>query len=275
MIDVLHFEFMQNALMAAMLASIACGVIGSLVVVNRIVFLSGAVAHAAYGGLGLASFMGWPVLPCAVGFSVAASGAMASVTARNMQQADSIIGVMWAGGMALGMILLDFTPGYNVDLMSFLFGSILAVPTQDLWLMAGLDVLILCVTLTLYKDFEAMSYDGAFAGVRGVPVVALHFVLLAMIGASVVMVIRVVGLILVIALLSIPPGIVMHRAPSLFSMMWRAALLAAGFCVAGLALAYVFDLTSGAAIIAVAVVVYAVCGLGARVQKRRAMKRLK
>lgn len=273
MIEALQFDFMQNALMAAMLASIACGVIGSLVVVNRIVFLSGAVAHAAYGGLGLASFMGWPVLPCTVGFSLAASGAMAAVTARDMRRADSMIGVMWAGGMALGMILLDFTPGYNVDLMSFLFGSILAVPLQDLWLMAGVDVVIIAICLFFYKDFEAMSYDVVFAGVRGVPVVAMHFLLMGMIGASVVMVIRVVGLILVIALLSIPPGLVKGHAPSLFAMMWRAALVAAGFCIAGLALAYQFDLTSGAAIIAVAVVVYVLCGIVSRLQKRRQLKR--
>ncbi|NJB68739.1 zinc transport system permease protein [Desulfobaculum xiamenense] len=266
MIDALQFEFMRNALWAGLLASIACGVIGSLVVVNRIVFLSGAVAHAAYGGLGLASFMGWPVLPCTVGFSLAASGAMAAVTARDMRRADTVIGVMWAGGMALGIILLDFTPGYNVDLMSFLFGSILAVPTPDLWLMAGLDVLIVGTALYFYKDFEVMSYDAEFAAVRGVPVRVLHFVLLGMIGASVVMVIRVVGLILVIALLSIPPGMVMGRAPSLLSMMWRSALLSTAFCVAGLMLAYHFDLTTGAAIIAVAVVAYVACGAVSRVR---------
>ncbi|SKA65068.1 metal ABC transporter permease [Desulfobaculum bizertense] len=269
MMDILQFEFMRNAFAAGLLASIACGVIGTLVVVNRLVFLSGAVAHTAYGGLGLASFMGWPVMPCAVGFSLAASGAMAAVTARDRHRSDTLIGVMWAGGMAFGILLLDFTPGYNVDLMSFLFGSILAVPVQDLWVMAGLDCAILLTTLIFYKNFEALSYDCEFAEVRGVPVVGLYFLLLAMVGVSVVMIIRVVGLILVIALLSIPPGIAIHRTNSLLGMMWRSTLLAALFCCVGLICAYHFDLTSGASIIAVAVVSYLFIGVYDFFMKKR------
>ncbi|WP_126381405.1 metal ABC transporter permease [Desulfovibrio ferrophilus] len=254
MIEALSYEFMRNALYAGLLASVVCGVIGTLVVVNRIVFLAGAVAHAAYGGVGLAYFLGWPVLPCTVGFSVAAGGLMAGATAKGMDKADRFIGALWAGGMALGILLLDFTPGYNVDLMSFLFGSIMAVPRADIWMMLALDVLIIVLVLYFYKDFMALSFDREFAATRGIPVLMLHFLMLAMVGASVVMVIRVVGLILVIALLTIPSSIALSRARSLGGMMALSTVLAAVFCMIGLALAYALNLTSGAAIISVAVV---------------------
>lgn len=258
MLDALSYTFMQNALWAGVLAGVICGVIGALVVANRIVFLAGAVAHAAYGGVGLAFFMGWPVLPCTVGFSVAAGGAMATATSKGLDRADRAIGALWAGGMACGILLMDFTPGYNADLMSYLFGSIMAVPRTDVWLMAVLAAVVLGVVLVYYKGFVALSFDREYARTRGVPVAMLHFLLLAMVGVSVVMVIRVVGLILVIALLSIPAGIAQSRSRSLLGMMCLSSVLAVGFCVAGLALSYAYDLTSGAAIIAVAVVVYCV-----------------
>lgn len=256
MLDALSYSFMQNALMAGVLAGIVCGVIGALVVANRIVFLAGAVAHAAYGGVGLAFFMGWPVLPCTVGFSVAASGVMAAATAKGTDRADRAIGALWAGGMALGILLLDFTPGYNADLMSYLFGSIMAVPRSDVWLMAALTAVVLALALAFHKGFLSLSFDREYARTRGIPVAALHFLLLAMVAVSVVMVIRVVGLILVIALLSIPAGIAQSRARSLLSMMALSSILAVAFCLAGLALSYAFDLTSGASIIAVAVAAY-------------------
>ena len=252
MIEALSFDFMRHAVLAGLLASVACGVIGSLVVVNRVVFVAGGISHAAYGGVGLAFFLGLPVLPVTISFSVAVSAVMAAVTFGRGERADTVVGVLWAAGMAFGIILMDFTGGYNVDLMSFLFGSILAVPASDLWLMAGLAALLLAVTAVHYRGFMAMSFDPEFAGLRGVPVKILHFVMLAMIAASIVMIIRVVGLILVIALLTIPPYLSERRSRSLMAMMGVSALYSALFCMAGLALAYAFDLTSGASIIAVA-----------------------
>ncbi len=250
--DVLHLEFMQNALLAGILASIICGVIGSLVVVNRIVFLSGGVAHASYGGVGLAFFLGLPVMPVTTLFALGVSMIMAWVTLHRKDRADTVIGVLWAAGMAFGIILLDITPGYNVDLMSYLFGSILAVPRADLLPMVGLAALVLGVTLACYRGFQVMSFDEDFARARGVPVDFLHFLLLGLIALCVVMIIRVVGLILVIALLTIPPFIAERRSRSLGGMMLRSSLLSVFFCVVGLWISYALDITSGAAIIAVA-----------------------
>lgn len=252
MIDALHYAFMQNALMAGLLASVACGVMGSLVVVNRMVFLAGGIAHAAYGGVGLAFFLGLPVLPCALGFTTSASVAMSAATLNRTERTDTVIGVLWAVGMATGILLMDLTPGYNVDLMSFLFGSILTVPRIDLWIMLALDVVIIAFTALTYKDLLVMSFDREFAKTRGVPVTLLHFLLPALTAAAVVMIVQVVGLILVIALLTIPPYLAERTSRSLGGMMVLASLYAMVFCLGGLWLSYSFDLTSGASIIAVA-----------------------
>jgi zinc transport system permease protein len=254
--EALQFEFMRNALLAGILVSITCGLIGSLVVVNRIVFISGGIAHAAYGGIGLAFYAGISPTLGAAGFSVLVSLIMGLISMKSKHRADTYIGVLWAIGMAVGVILIDLTPGYNVDLMSYLFGSILAVPKTDLWFMVPMDMFILLVVLIFYKEFIAMSYDEEFAFVVGIPVRVLYLILLCMIGLSVVMIIRVVGLILVIALLTIPPYIAEKYTRSLGRMMVLASLLGILFTLSGLWLSYRFNLTSGATIIMVAGVAF-------------------
>ncbi|MBF0574075.1 MAG: metal ABC transporter permease [Desulfamplus sp.] len=250
--EILQFEFMRNALMAGLLASIICGIMGTLVVVNRIVFLSGGIAHAAYGGIGLGFYFGLPYLPSTLGFSLVVSILMAVVTMKAKHRADTIIGVIWAVGMALGIILIDLTPGYNVDLMSYLFGSILTVPKSDLFMMLAMAIIITGLSLFYYKDILAMSYDEEFAKIRGVPVKVIYIALISLLAITVVVVIQVVGLILIIALLTIPPFIVERYARSLGSMMIWSSFAGMLFTVCGLWISYVFDVTSGAAIIMVA-----------------------
>ncbi len=252
MIEALQFEFMRNALLAGLLASIVCGMIGTLIVVNRIVFLSGGIAHAAYGGIGIAFFFGWPHMVGTIGFSLIIAMLMAVITIKARHRADTIIGVLWAVGMALGVILIDLTPGYNVDLMSYLFGSILSVPDSDLILMAAICVLVFLIVFYYYHDLLAISYDEEFARLRGVPVTFLYFLLIGMTALSIVMIIRLVGLILVIALLTIPPFIAEKFSKSLFQMMGVSTALCAIFSVTGLWLSYAFNVTSGASIIMVA-----------------------
>ena len=249
MIEALHLEFMQNALVAGILTSIICGVIGTLVVVNRLVFLSGGIAHSAYGGIGLAFFFGLPYMVGAIGFALFSAMIMAAVSLKSKHRADTIIGVMWAMGMAFGILLLDITPGYNVDLMSYLFGSILSVPKSDIITMIIIGVLILGLIVYFFQDLLAMSYDEEFAQIRGVPVKRLYFMLIGIVAVTVVMVVQVVGLILVIALLTIPPYIAEKYTKSLISMMVVACFLGMIFTTGGLWLSYSFDMTSGAAII--------------------------
>ena len=256
MIELLQFDFMRNALWAALLCSALCGILGTMVVVKRYVILAGGVAHAAYGGVGLALYAGISPRVGAVGFSLALALFMAWVMLKKAARADSIIGVIWASGMAAGIIFADLTPGYGSDLMSYLFGSILAVTPEDLYLMAALLAAAMSVGIPWSREIAAFSYDEDFARTRGVPVTLLHFVVVVLISVAVVLIIRIVGLILVIALLTIPPSVAEKYSRSLWTMMGISCVLSALFCISGLALAVRFNLTAGAAIILVASSVY-------------------
>ncbi|MBU1566668.1 MAG: metal ABC transporter permease [Proteobacteria bacterium] len=256
MIEALQFEFMRNALYAGILTSIICGIIGTLIVVNRLVFLAGGIAHSAYGGIGLAFFFGLPYMLGAIGFSFVVAMIMAGVSLKAKERADTIVGVLWAIGMASGILLLDLTPGYNVDLMSYLFGSILSVPRSDLVSMAAIGVIILFLVSYFFRDLLAMSYDEEFAQIRGMPVKRLYYMLIGLVAVTVVMVVQVVGLILVIALLTIPPSIAEKYTKSLAKMMLCSCFLGMVFTTGGLWLSYSYDLTSGAAIIFLAGIVF-------------------
>jgi len=252
MSEMLQYEFMQHAFLAGILVSIAAGIIGTLIVTNKMVFLAGGIAHSAYGGIGLSLFFGFSMLLGASAFAVVSAIFMAYLTYDKKIRVDTVIGVIWAVGMAIGIVFIDLTPGYNVDLMSYLFGSILAVPVEDLWYMAVLDVAIIIIVTLFYKSFLAISYDFEFAKLRGIPVKFFYFLLLALTALTVVIAIRVVGLILVIAILTIPTYIAEQISCSLSKMMLYTSLLAAAFTTIGLMAAFKFDITSGAAIILVA-----------------------
>ena len=255
------YGFMRNALLAGVLVSIACGIIGTLVVLNRIVFISGGIAHAAYGGVGIAYFLGADPVLGAVGFSLLSSLAMGLVHRKEGQRADTIIGVMWAIGMAIGIIFLSLSPGYKADLMSFLFGSILAVSTMDLWLMAGIALLSLVFMLLFYWKLLALSFDQTFATVRNVPVGPLYLAMITLIGLTVVIAMRVVGLIMVIALLTIPPAIANLYLKDMRAIMALSAALSMLFCTVGLIISYVLNFPSGAVIILVAGLAYVLAAL--------------
>ncbi|WP_028574587.1 metal ABC transporter permease [Desulfonatronovibrio hydrogenovorans] len=256
MLEILQYEFMRNALWAGLLISIACGIIGALVVVNRIVFISGGIAHASYGGIGLAFFAGFsPNLGASLAALVSAL-VMGLVSRGRKHRADTVIGVIWAVGMSAGIVLIDLTPGYNVDLMSYLFGSILMVPGRDLFFMASLNLIIFLLVFLFYKDFLAMSYDEEFALAMGVPVGSLYFLLLAMVAMTVVMTIQVVGLILVIALLTIPSYLAEKYTASLKSMMIWAVVISLIFTQTGIWLSFHLNLSTGATIVLVAAVFF-------------------
>ena len=254
MIEALSYEFMQNALIAGVIVSLISGIIGSLIVANRMVFLAGGIAHAAYGGIGIAVFTGIPIFLGTSLFAVVAALFMAFVTINQREKTDTFIGLIWAVGMAIGIILVDLTPGYNVDLMSYLFGSILAVNSDDLYFMGGLFVTILFVITFCYRDILAVSYDSEYAALSGINVKFFYTLILILSALTVVIAIKVVGLILVIALLTIPIYIAQNLSSSLFSMMLLSGFIASIFTIIGLWFSYSFNLTSGACIILVSAV---------------------
>lgn len=258
MLEVLQYDFIQNALIAGILISIAAGIIGSLVVVNKITFLTGGIAHSSYGGIGLAIYLGIPVLFGATIFAVLTAIIIAIITIKNRNRIDSIIGMMWASGMAIGIVFVDLTPGYNVDLMSYLFGSIIAVSKDDILYMSFLDIFIISIIVFFYKEILAVSYDSEFASLRGINVKFFYTLILVLAGLCVVAAIKAVGLILVIALLTIPTYLAESFASRLSSMMIISSILATIFTILGLVVSYMYDISSGASIIIVAVVILAI-----------------
>lgn len=254
MLEALSYEFMQNALIAGILVSFVAGIIGSLIVVNRMVFLAGGIAHAAYGGIGIAIFSGIPIFLGTSIFAVIAALFMAFVTIKQKDKIDTFIGLIWAVGMAIGIILVDLTPGYNVDLMSYLFGSILAVERTDIYFMTALFVSILFVLAFWYRDILAVSYDSEYAELSGINVKFFYTLILILSALTVVIAIKVVGLILVIALLTIPIYIAQNLSSTLYGMMAISGFVASFFTITGLWFSYSFDLTSGACIILVSAV---------------------
>lgn len=245
-------SFLQSAVIAGVLASIACGLIGSYVVVMRISYLAGGIAHSVMGGMGIAYFLGGSPFVGALIAAVISALIIGLVKLYWQAREDTLIGALWASGMALGIIFISQTPGYQVDLMSYLFGNILLVAEDDLWLMAGMDVVIVGAIALLYRPFQAVAFDPEFARLRGLPVNLLYLLLLCIVALTVVLLIQVVGLILVIALLTLPAAIAGHYVRTLSSLMALATLLGLGFTSTGLALSYGPDLPAGATIILLA-----------------------
>ena len=256
MLEILAVDFVQNALIASFLISIAAGIIGSVVVINKMSFAAGGVAHGAYAGVGVAFFAGFAPFLGALGAAVILGLLIAFFSFEKNERFDSLIGAIWAFGMALGIVFSELSDGYTSDLMSYLFGSILAVSKADLALMAGFDLLFLLFAILLYPRLCAFSFDSEFARLRGVGVKPLYYTLCVLIALCVVMSIQIVGLVLVIALLTIAPSIAERFAKSLAQMMIYSALFAFVFCVLGLVLAFYLNLSSGASIIIIATLVF-------------------
>ena len=267
--SVLAYDFMRNALLASVLVSLTCGTIGTLVVLNRIVMVSGGIAHAAYGGVGLAYFFGFDPVLGAIGFGLVSSLAMGLTQRKLHERADTIIGVLWAIGMATGIIFVSLSPGYKADLMSYLFGSILAVSVLDLGLMLAVAILAILFIWLFYRPLQAISFDETFAAVRNLPVTGLYLAMIVVVGLAVVISMRVVGLILVIAFLTIPAAIA-----NMFSRrIWEIMLLAVGmglvFSVTGLLLSYSLNLPAGAVIILIMGLAYLLASLVKSVNSSR------
>lgn len=256
MIEVLAMAFFRNALLAGLLASIACGVIGTYVVVRRMVSLSGGISHAAFGGIGLGYFLGFDPLVSATIFTVAVALGMGELSMRRRQNLETLIGAVWATGMALGILFVYLTPGFAPDLFGYLFGNILLVPESDLLLMVALVVVILAVVALFFREFFAVTFDEEYARVMNLPTERIMLLLLVLVALTVVMLIQVVGIILVIALLTIPAAIAREFSSHLGRMMALAVALGAVFTVSGIFLSYFFNVPSGSTIILVSAAVY-------------------
>ena len=250
------FELFSNSIVAIILLSFAIGIIGSLMLINRYSYLAASIAHGSYGGIGIALYFGFSLLLGTTLFALVLAFFVAFITYHYPHRKDMLIGIVWAVGMSIGIVFVDLTPGYNVDLLSFLFGDILMVPKEDLVYMGVVDIVLLISATLFYNHFLAISYDRDFALLRGVNVKFLHFFLLILIALTVVMSIRSVGLILIIAMFSIPPFIAEKFTNSLKSMMILSAIIALIFSLVGLYFSYIFNISATASIIITLAIIF-------------------
>ncbi len=260
--------FLQTALVAGLLASIGCGLMGTYVVVKRIAFLAGGIAHSVLGGMGAALYFGFDPLIGALAAAVIAALLIGWVRLRWQAREDTLIGALWAIGMAVGILFIAKTLGYGTDLMSYLFGNILLVPAESLWFMGSLDVLLLVVVGAYRYQFLAVAFDEEHARLRDIPVTFFYLLLLVLVAVTVVLLIQVVGLILVLALLTLPAAVAGHYVHSLGAMMLLATLLGAAVSTLGLAVSYGPDLPAGPTIVLLAGSLYVVSVLSMRALAR-------
>ncbi len=252
----LQFGFLQSAVLAAVLASIGCGFIGTFVVVKRISFIAGGIAHSVLAGIGAAVYFGFAPLLGALLAAVAAALLVGLIRIYGKQQEDTLIAAMWAVGMAIGVVLISKSPGYQADLSSYLFGNILLIEKSSLWIMFVLDIILLIIISSYYRQFLAVTFDEEFARLRGVPVTFFYLLLLVMVAITVVLLVQIVGLILVLALLTLPAAIAAHHVHSLGRMMLVSSIIGVSVSLLGLALSFGPDLPSGPTIILLTAAVY-------------------
>lgn len=249
--DILSYEFMRNAVIAGIMASIVCGVVGPFVVTKRMVFISGGLSHAAFGGLGIAYWLGIKPLYGAIAFVVFNALILAEMEDDRTYRNDLIIGILWAVGVAVGVIFIYMTPGYAPDLMSFLFGNVLIVSHADLINTAVLVSIVTISVFLFFRGFVLIAFDEDYARAKQLPVKALNRGLIILTAVSIVTLIQVVGIILVIALLTIPVAIANEVSMNFKKIMFLSALLGIFICIVGLFLSYFSELPSGASIVLV------------------------
>lgn len=252
-----QYAFMRHAVIGIILASIVCGIIGTIVVEKKLVMMSGGIAHTAFGGIGMGYFLAIEPMIGALVFSVLSALGIAKINKSSNTNADTLIGMFWSLGMALGIIFIAFTPGYPPDMNSYLFGNILRVSSMDVKIMGILDVTVVGVVIILFNYFKAYLFDEEFTEVLGINTIFLEYVAYVMIACTIVVLIRVVGIILVIALLTVPPAIAKQFTFNLKYIMIISCVLGIIFGFIGIVLSYYFNIASGASIIIVAVTCYA------------------
>ncbi len=254
--DVMRFPHMQHALLAIALSSIACGVIGTYVVVRRITYIAGAIAHSVLGGVGAAIYLnqewGWKWLDPFAGAIVAAllsAMIIGLVSLRARQREDTVIAAIWAVGMAVGILFIYKTRGYSDDLMRYLFGSLLMVSHSQIYLLSILDCIIIAAGFLFYRQLQAVCFDEQYSRLRGLHVELYYLLLLCLAALTVVVLSMVVGIVLVIALLTLPAAVAGHFSRQLWTMMVSAVILSAVLSLTGLMASYGPNLPTGPTIV--------------------------
>lgn len=254
--EVLQYVFMQRALLAGVIIGLVCATIGVYVVLRGLAFIGSGIAHASFGGVALAFLLGWNLVVTAFLFCLATAWGIGFVTQKGRLKEDTAIGLFFTTAMALGIVFIGLLKAYTVDLFGYLFGSILAVTLTDLWLTLGLGLLVLLVIGLLFKEFLFISFDPQMARVVGLPATPLYFLLLGLIAITVVISLKVVGIILVEALIVTPAAAAYQLTNDFRKMMAISVAIGVGATLAGLFLSYYLNTASGATIILLSTLVF-------------------
>lgn len=257
MIDaIFQYKFLQNALLGALLSSIVCGIIGSIIIEKKLVMMSGGIAHASFGGIGLGYFLNIEPIIGGLFFAVISSLGISFINRRSHTNTDALIGMFWSAGMALGIVFVSLMPGYPPDMTSYLFGNILTISRIHIYMMVVLDIIIVLSIALFFNYWKAYLFDDEFVSVLGINATKFEYFLFILIALTVIVLIRVVGIILVIALLTIPPSIAKQFSYDLKHIMILSIIFGIIFSVIGLVFSYYFNISSGASIILVSTATY-------------------
>lgn len=267
--EIFSYQFMRNAVLACVLASIVCGLIGVIVVEKRLLMMSGGIAHTAYGGVGLGYLLGIEPMIGAVLFSVGAAVGIGHIQRKGGAHTDVVIALLWSSGMALGTAFIGLMEGYPPDMSSYLFGSILTVSRADIIMMSVLTVIVCLTVLIFFNDWKAFLFDSDFSGISGMKTGFLEYLMLILIALTVVVLIRLAGIVLVIALLTAPAATASHLTNKLAGRMGLAVVIGLFDCLVGLWLSYSLNIASGATIVLFSVVIYFLAALYRKIRNSR------
>lgn len=261
-LELFNYTFFQHALLGSLFASIACGIIGTYIVTRRLVFISGGITHASFGGIGIGLYTGIsPILAAAI-FSVLSAFGVEWLSKRKDMREDSAIAVFWTFGMAVGIIFSFLAPGFTPDLSTFLFGNILTITLSDIWMLAILSLVLIGFFTCFLTTIIYIAFDREYARSQRIPVRLFEYILMMFIALTIVACLRMIGIVLVISLLTLP-----QMTSNLFTHSFKKIIfmsIGIGFmsCIGGLLLSYQLQVPSGASIIFFSILVYAFCKMG-------------
>jgi len=255
-LELFEYKFFINASLAAVLTAISCGITGTYIVSKRIVFISGGITHASFGGIGIGYFFGFNPIVGAMIFSVLSALGIEFMSKKTDVREDSVIAILWSLGMAVGVIFIFLTPGYSANLMSFLFGNILTVSTMNLYLLSGLTLIIITIFWVMFKSILYVAFDEQFARTAGLPVTFINYLMITLVALTIVLSIRVAGIILVISMLTIPQTIANIFTKNFKKIIYLSIITGFVGSFAGLFFSYFFNIPSGATIIFLMIVLF-------------------
>ncbi|TDO03923.1 metal ABC transporter permease [Sunxiuqinia elliptica] len=271
-IELFSYDFFIHAFWASLFAAISCGIVGTYIVSRRIVFVSGGITHASFGGIGIGYFLGWnPLLGAAI-FAILSGLGIQLFTEKAKVREDSSIAIWWSLGMAIGIIFVYLTPGYAPNLMSYLFGSVLTVSVTELWLMGALSIILILFFVLFYRLILYVAFDEEFAKTTGLPVSVINYLLISLIAITIVLNIRVVGIILILSLLTLPQATANLFTKDFKRMLPLSVLFAFIGAFVGLLFSFFVDIPSGASIIFTLVLLFGLVKLAVSTKQKLASR---